>query len=207
MQKTHPIKKQQATPKALLENTILFTSTPVEDEFMNDENAPENIDDLPGQDVEQQKSEPDTDELSLQLQDAEERVLRAQAEIENVRKRGRREYEDLLRYGEINLLRDILPVLDNIERAIEASESTTDVETLREGFRMTASQIEKLLESHGCETIKTENEVFDPTVHEAISQQPANDAQPGTVIGVTSRGYILRDRVVRPAQVIVAANE
>ena len=174
---------------------------------MHDENTPENIDDLPGQDVEQQKSEPDTDELSLQLQDAEERVLRAQAEIENVRKRGRREYEDLLRYGEINLLRDILPVLDNIERAIEASESTTDVETLREGFRMTASQIEKLLESHGCETIKTENEVFDPTVHEAISQQAANDAQPGTVIGVTSRGYILRDRVVRPAQVIVAANE
>jgi len=207
MRKTRRIKKQQATPKALLENTLLFTPTPVKDESMHDENTPENIDDMPVQDAEQQKFEPDTDELSLQLQDAEERVLRAQAEIENVRKRGRREYEDLLRYGEINLLRDILPVLDNIERAIEASESTTDVETLREGFRMTASQIEKLLETHGCETIKTENEVFDPTVHEAISQQPGNGAQPGTVIGVTSRGYMLRDRVVRPAQVIVAANE
>ena len=56
-------------------------------------------------------------------------------------------------------------------------------------------------------TIKTENEVFDPTVHEAISQQPGNGADPGTVIGVTSRGYVLHDRVVRPAQVIVAANE
>ena len=107
----------------------------------------------------------------------------------------------------MNLLRDILPVLDNIERAIDASESTTDVETLREGFRMTGSQIEKLLESHGCESIKTENEVFDPAVHEAISQQPGNGAVPGTVIGVTSRGYVLHDRVVRPAQVIVAANE
>ncbi len=174
---------------------------------MHNENPPENIDDMPVQDTEQQNNEPDTDALSLQLKDAEERVLRAQAEIENVRKRGRREYEDLLRYGEMNLLRDILPVLDNIERAIEASESTTDVETLREGFRMTASQIEKLLESHGCETIKTENEVFDPAVHEAISQQPGNGATPGTIIGVTSRGYVLRDRVVRPAQVIVAANE
>ena len=174
---------------------------------MQDENAPENIDDMPVEDTEQLESNTGTDGLSSQLQDAEERVLRAQAEIENVRKRGRREYEDLLRYGEMNLLRDILPVLDNIERAIEASESTTDIETLREGFRMTASQIEKLLESHGCETIKTENEVFDPTVHEAISQQPGNGADPGTVIGVTSRGYVLHDRVVRPAQVVVAANE
>ena len=174
---------------------------------MQDENAPKNIDDMPVEDTEQLESNAGTDGLSSQLQDAEERVLRAQAEIENVRKRGRREYEDLLRYGEMNLLRDILPVLDNIERAIEASESTTDIETLREGFRMTASQIEKLLESHGCETIKTENEVFDPTVHEAISQQPGNGADPGTVIGVTSRGYVLHDRVVRPAQVIVAANE
>ena len=174
---------------------------------MQDENAPKNIDDMPVEDTDQPETNADSDGLSSQLQDAEERVLRAQAEIENVRKRGRREYEDLLRYGEMNLLRDILPVLDNIERAIEASESTTDVETLREGFRMTASQIEKLLESHGCETIKTENEVFDPTVHEAISQQPGNGADPGTVIGVTSRGYVLHDRVVRPAQVIVAANE
>ena len=174
---------------------------------MQDENVPENIDDMPVEDTEQLETNAGTDGLSSQLQDAEERVLRAQAEIENVRKRGRREYEDLLRYGEMNLLRDILPVLDNIERAIEASESTTDIETLREGFRMTASQIEKLLESHGCETIKTENEVFDPTVHEAISQQPGNGADPGTVIGVTSRGYVLHDRVVRPAQVIVAANE
>lgn len=207
MLKTHRIKKQRTTHKAIQKKTLSFTPVPVEDVFMQDENAPENIDDMPVENTEQLESNTGTDGLSSQLQDAEERVLRAQAEIENVRKRGRREYEDLLRYGEMNLLRDILPVLDNIERAIEASESTTDVETLREGFRMTASQIEKLLESHGCETIKTENEVFDPTVHEAISQQPGNGADPGTVIGVTSRGYVLHDRVVRPAQVVVAANE
>ena len=174
---------------------------------MQNENAPEDIDDVPVSDTENMDAESGSDELETQLKEAEERVLRAQAEIENVRKRGQRQLEDALRYGEMNLLRDILPVLDNIERAIDASESTTDVETLREGFRMTGSQIEKLLESHGCESIKTENEVFDPAVHEAISQQPGNGAVPGTVIGVTSRGYVLHDRVVRPAQVIVAANE
>lgn len=174
---------------------------------MQDENTPQDIDDVPVNATEHTVGESNANELASQLKDAEERVLRAQAEIENVRKRGQRQLEDALRYGEMNLLRDILPVLDNIERAIEASESTTDVETLREGFRMTGSQIEKLLESHGCESIKTEKEVFDPAVHEAISQQPGNGAEPGTVIGVTSRGYVLHDRVVRPAQVIVAANE
>ena len=174
---------------------------------MQNEHIPEEIDEIPVSDTEHTDGETGTDGLVTQLRDAEERALRAQAEIENVRKRGQRQLEDALRYGEMNLLRDILPVLDNIERAIDASESTTDVETLREGFRMTGSQIEKLLESHGCESIKTENEVFDPAVHEAISQQPGNGAAPGTVIGVTSRGYVLHDRVVRPAQVIVAANE
>lgn len=139
------------------------------------------------------------------LQETEERLLRAQAEIENVRKRGQREYQDLLRYGEINLLRDILPVLDNIQRAIEASEKTADVESLRAGFRMTAQQIEKLLESHGCKTIATDGVTFDPAVHEAIAQQPAGHAAPGSVVGVASKGYLLHDRVVRPAQVIVAA--
>jgi molecular chaperone GrpE len=103
------------------------------------------------------------------------------------------------------LLRFIRPVLDNIERAIEASEKTADLESLRAGFKMTGQQIEKLLETHGCQTIATEGVDFDPNVHEAILQQPTADAPAGSVIGVASRGYRLHDRVVRPAQVIVAA--
>jgi molecular chaperone GrpE len=163
--------------------------------------APE-VHDLPLDSAEQDAA---GDSVQTRLQEAEERLLRAQAEVENVRKRGQRELQDLLRYGEINLLRDILPVLDNIERAIEASEKTADVESLRAGFRMTAQQIEKMLESHGCKTIETEAVAFDPAVHEAIAQQPAGDAAPGSVVGVASKGYVLHDRVVRPAQVIVAA--
>jgi molecular chaperone GrpE len=160
------------------------------------------VNDLPLEDAAAGPAEPTAES---RLRDAEERLLRAQAEIENVRKRGQREYQDLLRYAEINLLRDILPVLDNIERAIEASEKTADFESLRAGFRMTAQQIEKLLESHGCKTIATDGVAFDPAVHEAIAQQPAGDASPGAVMGVASKGYLLHERVVRPAQVIVAA--
>jgi molecular chaperone GrpE len=130
--------------------------------------------------------------------------LRSQAELENFRKRARREYDDAQRYREIDLLRDLLPVLDNVRRAIEASEKTADVETLRSGFRMTAQQIEKLLDGHGCKTIETEGRPFDPAVHDAILQQVVPGVAAGTVVGVASQGYRLHDRVVRPAQVIVS---
>jgi molecular chaperone GrpE len=144
------------------------------------------------------------DALRAQLAEANDRVLRAQAELENFRKRSRREFEEAQRYREIDLLRDLLPVLDNVLRAVEAADRTTDVESLRSGFRMTAQQIEKVLSGHGCLTIDTDGTAFDPTVHDAILQQDAAGVAPGTVVGTASRGYRLHDRVVRPAQVIVA---
>ena len=142
-----------------------------------------------------------------QLREAQDRLLRTQAELENFRKRSRREYEDAQRYREIDVLRDLLPVLDNVLRAIEAADKTADVESLRAGFRMTAQQIEKLLESHGCATIATDGTPFDPTVHDAIMQQPVPGTPAGTIVATASRGYRLHDRVVRPAQVIVAKGE
>lgn len=143
--------------------------------------------------------------IEQQLAEAQERLLRTQAELENFRKRARREYEEAQRYREIDLLRDLLPVLDNVLRAIEATATTADVESLRSGFRMTAQQIEKVLDSHGCNTIATDGTAFDPNVHDAILQQPTAAAPPGTIVGTASRGYKLHERVVRPAQVIVAA--
>ena len=147
------------------------------------------------------------DALRSQLAEANDRVLRAQAELENYRKRSRREYEESQRHREIDLLRDLLPVLDNVLRAIEAADKTSDVESLRAGFRMTAQQIEKVLANHGCVTIETDGQAFDPTVHDAILQQPVPDVAPGTVVGTASRGYRLHDRVVRPSQVIVAKGD
>jgi molecular chaperone GrpE len=145
--------------------------------------------------------------LAQQVRDAEDRVLRAQAELENFRKRSRREYEDALRYREIDLLRDLLPVLDTVRRAIEASDNTADVDSLRSGFRMTAQQLEKVLDGHGCRTIETDGQPFDPNVHEAIMQQVVPGVAPGIVVGVASQGYRLHDRVVRPAQVFVSKGE
>jgi molecular chaperone GrpE len=138
---------------------------------------------------------------AAELQD---RVLRLQAELENFRKRSRREYDEAQRYREIDLLRDLLPVLDNVRRAIEAAEKSDDVEGLRAGFRMTGQQIEKLLGSHGCCPIPTDGDPFDPTIHDAIQQQAVPGVAAGTVVATVSPGFRLHDRVVRPAQVIVA---
>ena len=139
-----------------------------------------------------------------QVGELQERLLRVQAELENFRKRSRREYEDAQRYREIDVLRDLLPVLDNVLRAIEAAEKAVDVGSLRSGFRMAAQQIERLLAGHGCQTIETDGAAFDPAVLDAILQQEVPGVAAGTIVGTASRGYKLHDRVVRPAQVIVA---
>jgi molecular chaperone GrpE len=149
----------------------------------------------------QDSADPGSDSQVAELQ---ERVLRAQAELENFRKRSRREYDEAQRYREIDVLRDLLPVLDNVLRAIEAADKTADVESLRSGFRMAAQQIEKLLGSHGCQTIETDGAAFDPAVHDAILQQEVPGVAAGTIVGTASRGSKLHDRVVRPAQVIDA---
>jgi molecular chaperone GrpE len=162
-------------------------------------------DEAPQAPVEETTTEPAASSAAEeQLRDAQDRILRVQAELENFRKRSRREHEEAQKYRELDLLRDILPVLDTVLRAIEAADKTADVESLRAGFRMTAQQIEKLLETHGCTTIVTDGSPFDPTVHDAILQQPVSGTPPGTIVATASRGYKLHDRVVRPAQVIVA---
>jgi len=150
---------------------------------------------------------PAGDDLQEKLREAEDRLLRTQAELENFRKRSRRELEEAHRYREIDLLRSLLPVLDNVERALDAAGKKADVESLIAGFRMTGQQIEKLLMIHGCKPIETEGQPFDPAVHEAILQQSVPGVAPGTVVGAATKGYKLHDRVVRPAQVIVSKGE
>lgn len=150
------------------------------------------------------QSSVDTDAVAAELAETKEKLLRSQAELDNFRKRSRREADEAERYREFGLLRDLLPVLDNVQRAIEAAEKTAEAGSLLAGFRMTAQQIEKLLGDHGCTPIEADGKPFDPEVHEAILHQPVAGVPEGQVVGAVSRGYRLHDRVVRPAQVIVA---
>jgi molecular chaperone GrpE len=102
------------------------------------------------------------EQLRSELEQAKDRVLRCQAELDNYRKRASREIEENSRYANLPLMRDLLPVLDNIQRAIEAAEKSTDGTGLLEGVKMVAQQLEGILERHHCVKIKALNEPFDP---------------------------------------------
>lgn len=139
------------------------------------------------------------------LNEATNRALRAQADLENYRKRAQREIEEERKFANLPLLRDLLPVLDNIGRALDAAEKTNDAQTLTTGFRMVAKQLEDILGRYGCVRIAALGQPFDPHLHEAISQQPSDEHDANTVITVAQEGYRLHDRVIRPSQVVVSA--
>jgi molecular chaperone GrpE len=150
-------------------------------------------------------SEGELNKLRTDLEDANDRVLRAQAELENYRKRARREIEDERRYAVVPLLHDLLPVLDNMSRAIAAAEKSPGGDGLLEGVKMVSQTLLDVLVRHHCKRIEALHQPFDPAFHEAISQQPSEEYPPNTVMMVVQDGYTLYDRVVRPAQVIVSS--
>ena len=141
------------------------------------------------------------DELAAQG----ERLLRLQAEMQNLRNRTSREIADERKYAALPVLTDLLPVVDNIDRAIEAAEKSGEAENLLAGFRLVKQQLHTILVRNECVPIPAENEVFDPNFHQAILQQPSADVPAGNVMMVTQQGYKLHDRVIRPAQVIVSS--
>ena len=144
-------------------------------------------------------------QLGNELQQAQDRVLRAQAELENFRKRARRDMDEQRRYASLTLLRDLLPVVDNFDRALAALDSNEHSTELREGVKMVATQLRMVLEQHNCQPINAEGETFDPTFHEAIAQEPSDEHPPGTVIRVPQIGYRIHDRVIRPSHVVVSS--
>jgi molecular chaperone GrpE len=152
-------------------------------------------------------SEQEMDRARADMTEARDKMLRAQAELDNYRKRARRELDDERRYAEINLLRDLLPVLDNIHRAIDAAGKNSDPAALLSGFKMVSQQLESMLTQHQCKPIEAIGKPFDPAEHSAVMQQTKPDEPEGTVIDVVQTGFQLHDRVVRPAQVIVSKKE
>ena len=142
--------------------------------------------------------------LRSELAAAKDRELRVHAELDNYRKRAARELDERLRYANLALLRDLLPVIDNVDRAIEAAGKNADAAALLECFKIVSQQLDDVLKSHHCTRIEALHAVFDPNVHHAIMQQPSEEHPANTVLMVTQNGYQLHDRVVRPSQVIVS---
>lgn len=146
------------------------------------------------------------EQLRAELERCKDQSLRCRAELDNYRKRAAREMDEHRRYANIGLIRDLLPVLDNVQRAVEAAEKSTDGSGLLDGVKLVAQQLQGVLERHHCVKINALGAAFDPHLHHAILQQPSDEHPPNTVIMVTQEGYQLHDRVVRPSQVIVSSN-
>lgn len=146
----------------------------------------------------------DTEKLRIEVREANDRALRAVAELENYRKRVRREMEDERRYAALPVMRDILNVMDNLQRAIESAEKNNATNGLLEGVKMVAIQLETYLEQHNCKRIAAVGTNFDPNFHEAIAQEASTEHASGIVTRVARHGFQLHDRVIRPAQVMVS---
>ncbi|MGC4002403.1 MAG: nucleotide exchange factor GrpE [Pirellulales bacterium] len=143
-------------------------------------------------------------DLADQLKQSQDRVLRAQAELENFRKRVYREQDEERKYRETSLLTDLLPVLDNVERALAAGQKTADAAVLLQGFEMLGKQLDEVMSKHNCKRIDAQGKPFDPNVHQAIMQQSNGEVDENTVLLVAATGYTVHDRTIRPAQVIVS---
>jgi molecular chaperone GrpE len=133
-----------------------------------------------------------------------DKYLRMAADLDNFRKRARRENEDAERRGRENLLKDLLPVFDNLERAASAATQATDAKAVADGVRMVIKQFEGTLERVGVTRVTSSGVAFDPNVHEAISHQETSEHPPGTVVAEVQAGYLIGDKLVRAAMVVVA---
>lgn len=133
-----------------------------------------------------------------------DRYLRAAAEIENVRKRAERDLEKARKFALEDFGRELLTVKDSLEMGIQAAENA-DVATLLEGKAATLKLLATTLERFGIEEVDPQGEPFDPERHEAMTMQPSTEAEPGSVLNVIQKGYLLNGRLLRPAMVVVAA--
>ena len=152
------------------------------------------------------------DQLQQELEAAREETrknwdlfLRERAEMENLRKRHQRDKEDAIRFANDRLLKEMIPVLDNLERAVEhAEQKNDDSQGLLEGVHMTMNQFRKVLEEFGIKPVAALGEEFDPNVHQAMGQVESADQAPNTVVSEFQKGYLLNDRLLRPSLVMVA---
>jgi molecular chaperone GrpE len=147
--------------------------------------------------------EASTHNASTQNIEADERFLRAVADLENYKRQAERRINEARERAARNVIEDLLPVLDNFERALEAAQTASDMNSLKIGIEFIAQQFRDALKNHGVEEIPATGQTFDPLRHEAIEQVPS-DAPEGTVVSEAQRGYLYRGQVLRPSRVKVS---
>lgn len=140
--------------------------------------------------------------MQARIETLEDQLLRAKAETQNIQRRAAQERNEAIRFANADLMRALIPVLEDFDRAMEAADTSN--QAILEGTRLVHANLIKALREAGLEPIEAKGEDFDPSIHEALMHQPTSEAPPGRVIEQVTRGYRLRDRVLRPARVVVA---
>ena len=158
------------------------------------------------------EAEPEADDVTAKLQAAErqaeesyDRLLRVSAEFDNYKKRTAREMQDVVKYATEKMAKELLVVVDNLERAIEAAGAErTEDDPLVKGIHLTLGEVLKILDRHKIQPVKALGEPFDPTFHQAMMQEEVEDQPPNTVVREMQKGYTMHERLLRPSMVVVS---
>lgn len=181
---------------------------PKEEDFLDDV-AEAEADELAEDFLELDDEEIEIDALRAERDELKDRFMRALADAENARKRSEKDRREAENYGGSKLARDMLPVYDNMKRALEAaSDEQKEVSAaLIEGVELTMRELLNVFKKHGIERISPEvGDTFDPQTHQAMFEAPVPDTKAGEIIQVAAEGFMLHDRLLRPAQVGVSSN-
>lgn len=185
----------------------------VDAEIENEEQGDQLIDDETEQSVEaEQNDDSVVEQLKKELAEAEaksqdnwDKAVRIQAEMENLKKRTQKDLENAHKFALENFTKELLPVIDSLELGLQAvNGESEEVQKFREGTELTLKQFESVFAKFNIQSIDPLGLPFDPQQHQAMSMMPSEDAEPNTVINVFQKGYILNERLIRPAMVVVA---
>jgi len=144
------------------------------------------------------------EERDREIGGLKEKLLYQQADFENFKKLKAKEKQEVLRFGNETLIKELLPVIDNLERAIEHAGKTEEAKAIAEGVALTLNGFLKVLEKFDVSRLDAKGEKFDPNLHEAVYQEESADVEPGTVIAEFQKGYMMDGRLLRPSMVSVA---
>jgi molecular chaperone GrpE len=148
----------------------------------------------------------DIDKVKLEVKENYDKYLRVCAEFDNYKKRAAREVGDFRKYANETLLKDLLSVIDNLERAVESTQDVKEAaDGVVEGVEMTLKEILKIVERYGVKPVEALGEPFDPSFHQAVMQEESDSQPENTVLTELQKGYLLHDRLLRPSMVVVSS--
>ncbi|GIO98012.1 nucleotide exchange factor GrpE [Paenibacillus lautus] len=202
MNNEHKDAVQDTVTEETMEETL--ENTPNSGESGSAEEAVNPEQEIPVTDSADEAGSAELEKLQAEVLEHQQRTLRVQADFDNFRRRTQKEKEDLGKYASSKLITELLPVIDNFERALQASEENPEFESFSKGVNMIFRQLESVLATEGLTAMKSVGEPFNPEYHQAIMQVESDEYEEGIVVEEVQKGYMLKDKVLRPAMVKVS---